>query len=250
MRLYLVTLLYLCSTFSLFCLDIFVFSPESKSGQIQIARASLERHLQEEGIRAQVHFFANAVDFEQAVPRVKPQYAIVASYYFAAQGKDMQWRPLLSGHFNGEESFRKIFMVDQSVAKLSDLKGKAVATTSIGGATYTFVNQQFLLPVGLSVTQVRLITVSKDVDGLMALAVGQVKGAIVTQDSIDKLKSINTSAFVTMKEMRKLPAIAYPKLVHFPQAQDTAKLRNAFRKMTTASASGDFLRFLAVTGFQ
>ena len=174
----------------------------------------------------------------------------MASYYFAAQGREMQWRPLLSGHLNGDESFRKIFMVDHSVAKLSELRDKPVATTSFGPATLSFVNQHFLQPVGLSVSQVRLITVSKDVDGLMALAIGQVKGAIVTQDSIERLKSINASAFVSMKELRKLPAIAYPKLVQFPQVQDSTKVRNAFRKMTITTDGGDFLRFLGVTGFQ
>lgn len=250
MQILAVILSLLLNAATLCALDVFVFSPESKSGQTQAAKLSVERFLQTEGIQAQIHFFANAVDFERSVSRVKPEYAVVASYYFAAQGREMQWRALLSGHLNGDESFRKIFMVDQSVARLSELRDKPVATTSFGPATLSFVNQHFLQPVGLSVSQVRLITVSKDVDGLMALAIGQVKGAIVTQDSIERLKSINAAAFVSMKELRKLPAIAHPKLVQFPHGQDSTKFRNAFRKMTTTTEGGDFLRFLGVTGFQ
>jgi hypothetical protein len=233
-----------------FSLDIFVFNPESKSGQTQAARVSLVRFMAAEGIEAQVSVFANAIDFERAVARSKPEYAIVASYYYNAAARDMQWRALLSGHRNGEEAFRKVFMVDQSVGKAADLKNKAVATTSFGAATFSFVNAQFLQPIGLSAAQVRLITVSKDIDGLMALAVGQVKGAIVTQDSIDKLKSINSAALESMKELRRLPAIQHPKVVQFQQAQDTAKLRQAFRRLTLSSEGADFLRYLSITGFQ
>ncbi len=233
-----------------FGLDIFVFNPESKAGQLQAARVSLSRFMAAEGIEAQVSLFANAIDFERAVARQKPDYAIVASYYYSAAAKEMQWRALLSGHRNGEEAFRKVFMVDQSVSKAADLKNKAVATTSFGAATFSFVNAQFLQPVGLSATQVRLITVSKDIDGLMALAVGQVKGAIVTQDSLEKLKSINGTALASMKELRRLPAIQYPRLVQFQQAQDATKVRAAFRRLTTSSEGADFLRYLGITGFQ
>lgn len=245
-----ILILLLYPALALTPLDIFVFSPESKSGLIQTARVSFERFLQAEGITAQVHFFANAIDLETALPRIKPGYAIVASYYYAAQSRELQWRPLLSGHHNGDEFFHKIFMVDQSVTKVTELRDKPIATTSFGAATLSFVNQQYLQPIGLTISQVRLITVSKDVDGLMALAVGQVKAAIVTQDSIERLKTINASAFVSMKEWRKLPAIAYPKLVQFPQAQDAAKLRQVMRKMSTNNDGGDCLRYLGVTGFQ
>lgn len=233
-----------------FSLDIFVFNPESKSGQTQAARVSLSRFMSAEGLQAQVTVFANSIDFERAVARTKPDYAIVASYYYNAAAKEMQWRALLSGHRNGEEAFRKVFMVDQSVAKAADLKNKAVATTSFGAATFSFVNLQFLQPLGLNASQVRLITVSKDIDGLMALAVGQVKGAIVTQDSIEKLKSINAAAFESMKELRKLPAIQYPKVVQFSEAKDAAKVRQAFRRLAISSEGADFLRYLGITGFQ
>lgn len=243
--------IFLACPFSLaFSLDIFVFNPESKSGQTQAARASLSRFMAAEGIEVQVSLFANAIDFERAVARLKPNYAIVASYYYNAAAKEMQWRALLTGHRDGDEAFRKVFMVDQSVGKAADLRNKAVATTSFGAATFSYVSGQFLQPLGLNASQVRLVTVSKDIDGLMALAVGQVKGAIVTQDSIEKLKSINSAALDSMKELRKLPAIQYPKVVQFQQAQDAAKLRQAFRRLTLSSEGADFLRYLGITGFQ
>ncbi len=250
MRLRLLPILLACPCTLGFALDIFVFNPESKSGQTQAARTSLSRFMEAEGLPAQVTVFANSIDFERAVARAKPDYAIVASYYYAAAAKEMQWRALLSGHRNSEESFRKVFMVDQSVSRAADLKNKAIATTSFGAATFSFVNLQFLQPLGLNASQVRLITVSKDIDGLMALAVGQVKGAIVTQDSIDKLRSINAAAFESMKELRKLPAIQYPKVVQFSQAKDVPKMRQAFRRIAVNSEGADFLRYLGITGFQ
>jgi hypothetical protein len=230
--------------------DIFVFSPESKTGQIQNARLSLEKYLAGEGLETKVHIFANAIDFEAAVKRQKPEFAIISSYYFTAAAKDFQWKLLLSGHLGGEESFRKILMVENSVTKATDLRDKAVATTSFGPSTPAFVSQQFLQPVGLAAGSIRLVTVSKDIDGLMALAVGQVAGAIVTQDSIDRLKNINASAFAGMKELRKLPPLPYPKLVFFPHAADVIKVKNIFRRTATSPDAADFNRFIGITGFQ
>lgn len=231
-------------------LDIFVFSPESKAGQVQSAQASLEKFLKGEGVPAKVHIFANAVDFDAAAPRIRPEFAIVSSYYQAAASKDYQWKTLLSGHLNGDEFFRKILMVQNSIGKNADLRDKAIAVTSFGSATNIYVRDQFLQPIGLGASNIRLVTISKDIDGLMALAVGQVAGAIVTQDSIDRLKAINASAFGGMKELRKLPPIAFPKLVAFPNAADAAKVRNIFRKAAASPEAGDFLRFLGMTGFQ
>src|SRR5262245_58150511 len=108
----------------LHALDIFIFSPESKTGQIQSAGASLEKYLAAEGISAKVHIFANAVDFEAAVPRLKPEYAVVSSYYFTAGPKEFQWKILLSGHSGGDEFFQKILMVENAVSKPADLRDK------------------------------------------------------------------------------------------------------------------------------
>ncbi|MBN2159261.1 MAG: hypothetical protein JW807_07685 [Spirochaetes bacterium] len=229
---------------------IFVFNPESGTRRIRSAAIGLEDYLKSRGIKAKVQIFTNPVDFKQQSARLKPEYAIVASYFFYSGAAEYGWKPLLSGHRNRVQGFSKILVSGRGIYNPGQLRNKAIATVSLGKETIYFINTQFLQPLGLSVRTVRLVTVSKDIDAIMALGFQQVDGAIVTNQSLASLKRINPTVFNSIKTLRVLPMIAYPKLVNFSNAADAPKVQDAFRRLTMRGKGRDFLLFLGLTGFQ
>ena len=231
-------------------INIFIFNPESKIRNVRVAKVSLEKYLQEEGIAAKVHIFANPKDFEILAARLKPDFAIVASYYYRAMKSRFQWKTLLSGYKNNRSGFNKILVTPKSIKNPRELRNKGIANVFMGEATKRFVDSQFLRPLGLSSKNVRIVTVSKDIDAIMALAFRQVQGAIVTQDSFTTLKRINPSAIKNLNQLRKLPQIAYPKVVAFTGAKETRKLKSSIQKLTLTNSGGIILRFLKITSFR
>jgi hypothetical protein len=246
----LVLLLFVMFSSPVWATTIFVFNPESGARRVRAATTGLEDFLRSQGVKAKVQIFTNPVDFKQQVQRLKPEYAVVASYYYSSSAGDYGWKPLMQGHRNNVRGFSKILVTSQGIQNPVQLRNKAVATVSLGRQTLYFINAQFLQPLGLSLNTVRIVTVSKDIDAIMALGFQQVDGAIVTNQSLDTLKRINPSVYSSIKVLRTLPLIAFPQLVCFPNAPDAFKVQEAFRMLTMGSSGREFLLFLGLTGFQ
>ncbi len=229
--------------------NIFIFNPEGNVQQARAAKISLETYLEEYGITSTVYIFANPKDFDDAVERLKPDFAIVSSYYFDAMSAQYKWHELLSGFNGGSQGFRKILVTPKNINSPEKLNNQGIATISLGPSTIKFVDEKFLSPIGLSVANVRLVTVSKDIDAIMALGFGQVKGAIVTRESFSTLQRINPEAVKSLTQLRELPLILYPKVVSFPWAKDRDKIKSAFQKMENKGDAGILLKFLGITNF-
>lgn len=229
--------------------NIFIFNPEGNIQQARAAKIALEKHLEDNGIPSTVYIFANPKDFDEAVERLKPDFAVVSSYYFDAMSGQYKWQELLSGFNAGSQGFRKILVTPNTVNSPEKLRNQGIATISLGPSTIKFVDERFLVPLGLSAGNVRLVTVSKDIDAIMALGFGQVKGAIVTRESFATLQRINPEAVKSLTQLRELPLILYPKVVSFPWAKDRDKIKTAFQKLDVKGDAGIVLKFLGISNF-
>ncbi|MCU0822532.1 MAG: hypothetical protein MUC95_08680 [Spirochaetes bacterium] len=229
--------------------NIFIFNPEGNVQQARAAKIALEKHLEDNGISSTVYIFGNPKDFDEAVERLKPDFAVVSSYYFDAMIGQYKWQDLLSGFNAGSQGFRKILVTPDTINSPEKLKNQGIATISLGPSTIKFADERFLSPIGLSATNVRLVTVSKDIDAIMALGFGQVKGAIVTRESFSTLQRINPEAVKSLTRLRELPLILYPKVVSFPWAKDREKIKSAFQKLENRGDTGILLKFLGITNF-
>ncbi len=230
--------------------NIFIFNPEGNIRQSRLAKATLEKHLDKNGISAKIFIFANPKDFTNAVTRVKPKFAIVSSYYYNAMTKQFKWKPILSGYNKNSPGFRKILVTPKTVKSVNKLRNQGIATVSLGPSTLNFVDEKFLVPIGLSTKSVRIVTVSKDIDAIMALGFGQVKGAIVTQESISTLKRINPMLVKSLKKLKVLPLIHYSKIVSFPGVVGKEKIKAAFKKLDVRGKNAIILKFFGITDFR
>ena len=229
--------------------NIFIFNPEGNVQQARAAKIALEKHLEDIGVTSSVFIFANPKDFDEAVERLKPDFAVIPSYYFNAMSGQYKWQEMLSGFNNGNQGFRKILVTPNTITNPEKLKNQGIATISLGPSTIKFVDERFLSPIGLSTGNVRLVTVSKDIDAIMALGFGQVKGAIVTKESFLTLQRINPEVVKTLVMLRELPLILYPKVVSFPWAKDIDMIKSAFQKIEKKGDNGTILKFLGITNF-
>ncbi|MCP4344704.1 MAG: phosphate/phosphite/phosphonate ABC transporter substrate-binding protein [Desulfobacterales bacterium] len=223
---------------------VFIFNPEAKAGDLKKVKTAIKSYLGSQGVKSDIYFFANPVDFEDSVPRLKPACAIVASYYFTLMKDKFHWQPALSGHYKGKKEFSKVLVTLKSITQL---KNKSLAAVSLGASSLPYIDSQ--LPKGLTTKSLRVVSVSKDIDAIMALGFEQVQAAIVTEASFKKLESINPEASKNLHLIQKLSSIQYPKLAVFPKIQGSNKLKAAFKNIPYKGSARKILRFFSITGF-
>ncbi|MCP4129735.1 MAG: phosphate/phosphite/phosphonate ABC transporter substrate-binding protein [bacterium] len=225
---------------------VFVFNPEGRIKQIRVVKKGLEKFFKSQGIDAKVYVFANTVDFSKSVRRLKPDIAIIASYYYTPMRRQYRWKAVLSGHYRGRAGFSKVLVTPKKITNPRSLNSKSIATVSLGES----LDKYGLNSLGLSSRTVRVVAVSKDLDAIMALGFEQVQGAIVTRASFNQMKKINPQAVKNLKILKQLNQVAYPKVALFPTAKDGAKYIEALKKIRSRGTTKTALRYFGVTGFK
>ncbi|MBF0120157.1 MAG: hypothetical protein HQK79_15085 [Desulfobacterales bacterium] len=226
---------------------LFIFNPEAKTSDFGPIKIKLEKLLSSEGLTTEVYLFANSEDFNIAVKHFKPDFAIVASYYFTSMVNTYNWKSILAGHKKGEKEYNKILIALNSIKEPLHLKAKSLATVFFGATSIPYIESQ--LPSGVSFGDIRIVSVSKDIDAIMALGFEQVQAAIVTKANFNKLKQINPDVVKNLYILQELKATEYPKLVMFPEAKNINKFINIFKKMEYTGDIESILRFFDITGF-
>jgi hypothetical protein len=192
--------------------------------------------------------FANPDDFQNSAFRLKPDAAIVASYYYTSMQSVYNWKSLLSGYNKGAKTFNKVLVTPLSVTDPLLLKNKSVAAVSLGASSTAYIDSQ--LPSGLSGKDIRIVTVSKDIDAIMALGFEQVQGAIVIKASFDKLNQINPDVAKKLHILQELNPVEYPKVVGFLNAGNISRFTEVFQNMGNEGTVKESLKFFDVTEFK
>jgi len=227
---------------------LFVYNPEARVGRTEKIKSDLEDYLKSEGHHSEIYIYANYDDFQNSVGRLKPDSAIVASFCYSAMKEVYKWKLILSGYNSGAKSFNKVLVTPLSVSDPLQLKTKSVATVNLGLSSAMYIESQ--LPQGLSVKDIRIATVSKDMDAIMALGFGQVEAAIVTRASFDTLKKFFPDSAGKMHILQELKPVEFPKVVVFPPFTATKKLTEIFQRMSDKTVSKEVLKFFDITEFK
>lgn len=238
-------LMLLCGSAS--AQTLFVFNPEAKVSRLGEIIKILEDSLKSRGLEAKVYMFASPKDFQNSVERFNPDLAIVASYYYVLMKETYQWKALLSGHYNRAKVFRKVLVAPGSFSEAAQLVGKSLATVSLGASSLPYIQTQ--LPGSLSVERIKIVSVSKDVDAVMALGLGQVDAALVTGKSFESLKETHPELLGELHILQELNPVEYPKIAAFPRAKAVEEFTQVFKNMAYEGNTVSALEFFGVTGF-
>ena len=230
-------------------ITVFLFNPDGKPALASKVKSSLESHLKDKGIDARVMIFRKSVDFENSLQHYKPHYAIASFYYYKAKYGEYRWNILLSGYNNNSGGYNKILLTLNSIKSPIDLVNKGISTISLGSATSNFVSDQ-LQNLGLTAGNVRIIPVTQNMDAIMALALNQVAGAIVSQDSYGLLKNINPELINQIKIFSQLPTIPHPLVVSFGNAKNNDSFIAAMKNLDENVRGKVVFEYFGLTKFR
>lgn len=193
----------------------YYFNPDSSHSNLAGLKQTMDSFLNAEGFSFAFQPFTRFRDFDRQVKSTHPSFLFLPEWYLRQDGNDKRFTPFMIPVHNGVTTYRKVLLVGaDSDLTLKDLAGPTIAMTPVGPAGMAMLNEVIFKENGLDGHQLNFITTSKDADALFALALGQVKAALISEENLKYIGSINSRVLKNVKSLAVSHPIPLPVLCY------------------------------------
>lgn len=231
--------------------SIFFYNPDANLKDISILKAKVGSYLRKMNTNMDFQPFIRFDVMEQQIEVKKPSFIIISSWYYHTLAQKHLLHPLLIPQKNGQKSYRKVLVTLESIQDLKELNGKTLATTPLGENTPGLLATNFFRNTSVDVASMKIITVPKDLDALLAVSYRRVNSAMVVPDNINALKAINP-VVEKIKIVYTSPEILFPPLValiNYASPEEIKKIQLIFSTMPESLEGQQALDLLNYDGW-
>ncbi len=212
----------------------YYFNPDSAHSNLAGLKQTMDTFLAAGGFSFAFQPFTRFRDFDRQVKATHPSFLFLPEWYLRQDGNDKRFKPFMIPVHAGTTTYRKVLLVAaDSPLTLKDLAGPTIAMTPVGPAGMAMLNEVIFTKNGLDGNQLNFITTSKDADALFALALGQVKAALISEDNLKYIGSINSRILKNVKPLAVSKPIPLPVLCYAEGSVSPADIEK-FRKSLQA----------------
>lgn len=187
---------------------IFHFHPDTAPVRAQRFKAAADAFVQRIDPNLRVQPFRHERDLVRALRDKPPAFVILGPRHIRRYQNRLGLTPLLVPVRHGRTAFRKRLLAREGVDTRT-LMGLSVAATSLR------TDNDFTAQLGhlkLERADMRVMSVSKDADALLALALHRVQLALVRPESVDRMRQIHQSAARGLVLVDTTPSMPHPLL--------------------------------------
>jgi ABC-type amino acid transport substrate-binding protein len=157
----------------------------------------------------------------------------------------------LVGVLKGKATYKKILTAKNNIINIDSLKGKVVASSGSEDYTKKILMQMHGEENKDIVGSMKILTVPKDIDALMAVGYGMADSALTTERSLTKLAAINPKQYGFLMSLSKSEEILLPIIAAPAQSDEKIRLLIAIiEEMGTALDGKRKLKMLGVDGWK
>ena len=235
-------------------IEFYYFNPDSPQSNLGRLKQEFEAYFSDKDFSFTFQPFTHFVDFHRLNNERRPSFILVPDWYYRKYGKDLGLHPLLVPVRNGLISYKKILLVSQSASPASnDYDIISFAMTTMGPDGEAAVIKELVADELVSIEQLNIINVPKDLDAILALVLGQVKMALVAQENLQVISDANPRIVQTIKKLDRSVIVSMPVLCYLEgsaESGDVKKLVEAFRKMTAEQPRNKIMEMLQIDDWQ
>jgi hypothetical protein len=234
--------------------EFYYFNPDSPQSNLGRLKQEFQAYFSDNNFPFTFQPFTHFVDFHRLSSENRPAFILVPDWYYRRYGKNLGLRPLLVPVRNGSTSYKKILLVSRgSVAAINDDDIISFAMTTMGPDGATPVIKELVAGELVSVQQLNIINVPKDLDAILALVLGQVKMALVAQDNLQVISDANPRITQTIKQLDRSIKVSMPVLCYLEgraEPGDVKKMIETFHKMTSDKPRNKIMEMLQIDDWQ
>jgi ABC-type amino acid transport substrate-binding protein len=245
-------LLISTKTFANSTYTVYFYNPETNINNFASLKIEFDKYLSGYG-PFQFQPFSDRKSFEKFIVGRSDGVFLMSSWHFRQLKRKflIEMEAKLVGVSKGKATYKKILTAKNNIRNIDLLKGKVVASSGNEDYTKNILMQMQGEGKSSIVNSVKILTVPKDIDALMAVGYGMADSALTTESSLSKLAAINPKQYRALRTLAKsekilLPIVAVPK-----QFDENIKLLlTIIEKMETVLDGKKNLKMLGVDGWK
>lgn len=216
--------------------EFYYFNPDSSQANLSELNEEMTDFFEKQGYDISFQAFVHLQDFQEQIKKSKPAFILMPSWYFAELGDTSKIKPLFCPGHHGHKSYTKVLLTSKAFKiAINTLPRKSLAMTSMGSRTLTILNRIMFDKLGVDAAEMNIIYVPKDLDALIAVAIGQVDLALVCQENISELRRINPILLGGVKSILKSSPIGLP-ILCYTEGSTSPAARDIFKKILLNSS--------------
>lgn len=229
---------------------LYFFNPESNINNFSSLKSEFDAYLAPLG-DYEFQPFSSRETFEHLLAQDAGAVLLLSGWHFERLRAHHAMKPVLVGSMDGKATQRRGLFVGRAVGGLDALKGQRIASAGNRDFTHS-VLRQILEPQGAApvLDSVKIIPVPKDIDALMAVAMGLAGAAVAADGSYERLKDLNPKHYQTLRRLGESEEMLRVIVAVREPAGETAALVKAMERMTTAPQGEYALQMIGINGWQ
>ncbi|OKY74024.1 MAG: hypothetical protein BM485_15505 [Desulfobulbaceae bacterium DB1] len=232
----------------------YYFNPDSPQSNMSRLKEAMDNLLAFGNIPLVFQPFTKLSDFDRKVREEAPDFLLLPEWYLKQDGNEKRFEAFLAPVRNGNTTYRKILLVAQdSSLSIQDLAQETIAMTPMGAAGLEDLDKVIFQKHGLDSKKLNFVTTAKDSDALFALALRQVKAALVSEDNLDHFGAINPRILQTVKQLAISDPIPLPLLCYNKEIagkDEVEKLKSLFLKGKIDGGTAKIMEMLHIDAWQ
>ena len=252
--------LVFCTAYADTKYTIYFYNPETNINNYALLKREFDKYLSDYG-NFEFQPFSNSDTFEKYAIVEPEGIFVVSSWYYKILSKKFSIEAALIGVLEGKSMHRKILSIKEQditsadsledIINIDSLEGKVV--TSSGNEEYT--RSTLIQMLGEEkrgvIDSLKILTVPKDIDALMAVGFGIANLALTTKNSLIKLYGINPKQYnmirtLVISDDILLPIVAVPK----QSGKKTERLITIIKDMEMSLEGTRKLKMLGLDGWE
>lgn len=214
------------------------FNPDSINNNLSGLKEAMDAFLSASGFSFSFQPFARFHDFDREVRNNASAFIFLPEWYLHQDGNDKRFKPFLLPVRRGGTTYRKVLLVAaDSPLTAGKLADTTIAMTPVGQAGLAVLDEAIFKRIGLRGKDLNFITTAKDSDAIFALALRQVDAALVSQDNLEHVGSINPRLFKMVKVLAVSNPVPLPVLCYVNGAVSLREVER-LRKVLLAGKDG------------
>lgn len=234
--------------------EFYYYNPDSPQSNLGRLKQEFDAFLSENNFSYTFQPFTHFADFYRLSSENHPSFILVPDWYYQQYGEAMGLRPLLVPVRHGNTSYKKILLISAvSSEAINDYDIIPFAMTTMGPDVPISVIKGLLADELVSIQQLNIINVPKDLDAILALVLGQVKMALVAQDNLQTISDTNPRIIQRVKKLDKTVTVPMPVICYEENQvdkEDVERFISAFMKMAKEHPRNKIMEMLQIDDWQ
>lgn len=230
---------------------MFFYNPETNINNFATLKTAFEKYLSSQGAY-QFQPFDDRNKFEGAVTQKTGNIYLLSSWHLEAlRKKNIAIQIALIGSSKGKTKQSKVLSTKKEITDAAMLLGGTIASSGTEKYTRSILQQILGSQHKALVKKIKILTVPKDIDALMAVGFGMATAAISAESSLDKLAKINPNQFQQLHALGKSKKsyLLVAATLEKPQ-QEEIRLLEILKKMPENPEGEKNLKLLGLDGWQ